>query len=131
MTEWEFHSRLHGTDRYPDGVVDGDTMWFQLDLGFYIWHVQNLRLGGVDTHEIHFVDKESEEYERGIEERDFVKAWFQEGRANYDGEWPFKVLTQKYDSSGKYGRLVAHVMRKYDGEILNERLLEEFDDIEY
>lgn len=130
-SEWEFHARLFPTSDYPDGVVDGDTMWFELDLGFYIYHVQTLRLSGIDTHEISFVSHDSEEYERGIEERDWVSAWLKEGQANHDGDWPFTVITESYDASGKYGRLVCYVMRKSDGEILNERLLEEFDDVEY
>lgn len=135
MTDWEFHARLFPTKRYPSGVVDGDTMHFQLDLGFYMWFKRTLRLGEIDTHEISFVSHDSEEYERGMEEYNFVKAWFTEGEANYTSErnqnWPFKVITKKYDSRGKYGRVVCFVQRKSDGEMLNERLLEEFDDVRY
>lgn len=132
MPEWSYHARLY--PNVEEGVVDGDTMALQLDLGFYIWYIQTLRLAEVDTHEIHFVSHDSEEYERGMEEFEFVKAWFKEGQANHSGpraNWPFEVITEKYDSDGKYGRMIAYVMRKSDGQILNEDLLEEFENVEY
>lgn len=129
---WEFQRAAPFSNEYRLGVVDGDTIYFKLDLGFYLRKVETIRLGNVDTHEIHFVDHDSEEYEKGIEERDFVQAWLQEGIANYDGMgWPFKVLTTDYDPTGKYGRTIGYIQRKSDKEILNERLLEEFDGIEY
>lgn len=119
-----------GTD-YELGVVDGDTQWLQLDLGFYNWMVDTLRLEDVDTHEIHFVDHDSEEYKRGIEEREFVKEWLRTAAYNYDGRFPVQVGITTYDHTGKYGRTLGYIRRKCDGEILNDRLLEEFDDVAY
>lgn len=130
---WEFQRARPFEAGYRLGVVDGDTIYFKLDLGFYIWHIEPVRLEGVDTHEIHGVSHDSEEYERGIDERDFVQAWLQEGVSNYEGSdtWPFRILTTAYDTLGKYGRTIGYVQRKYDSEVLNERLLEEFDGVEY
>ena len=131
------------TDHYPyiydarlfpaesaDGIVDGDSMWVQLDLGFYIWMVDKIRLDGVDTREIHFTSKDSEEYERGMVHKEFVEDWFAEARENCDDRFPVQVATTAYDPTGKYGRLLAFVKRKSDGEVLNDRLLEEFDDVD-
>lgn len=116
---------------YELGVVDGDTIWFQLDLGFWMWYVQPLRLANVDTHEIHFVSHDSEEYQRGIKERDFVRNWMKKAVEEYDGHWPLTVITEKRDDRGKYGRILAHVRRNSDDEYLNDRILEEFDGVEY
>lgn len=47
-------------------VVDGDTIDLDIDLGFsMIRSSTRIRLKGVDTHEIFFVDNDSEEYKKG------------------------------------------------------------------
>lgn len=131
---FEYHARCF-PNRYEEGVVDGDTIWLHMDLGFWQRFIQPLRLAEIDTHEIHFVSHDSEEYERGVEERDFVREWIATARRKspkgYDRHWPLHVITEKYSERGKYGRIVAYIQRKSDGEILNQRLLEEFDDVEY
>lgn len=113
-------------------IVDGDTQYFNLDLGFStVIHDEKVRLLGVDTHEIHFVSDDSEEYKKGMEEKEFVMEWFQKGRDNHDGDWPFIVDTKEEDNEGKYGRYLADVIRKCDDASLVEDLLDEFDGIEY
>lgn len=113
-------------------VIDGDSMVFNIDLGFHTFKMrEKLRLMGIDTHEIHNTKKGSKEHEMGMEEKAFVENWFQEARDKWDGDQPFIVDTHDYDNTGKYGRYLAIVERRADGERLNERLLQEFDDIEY
>jgi micrococcal nuclease len=104
-------------------VVDGDTYDFEVDLGFHVKTAIRVRMVGVDTHETYGVSKDTEEYERGMEEKRFVEDWF-------DAAEDVIIRTEK-DGQGKYGRWLARV---YDGdpadkktECLNARLIEEFD----
>lgn len=118
-------------------VVDGDTIDVVVDLGFHLRREIRLRLVDVDTHETYGVSKDSEEYRRGKEEAAFVKDWLAEAAAALENkgesgsereyEWPLRIRTEK---AGKYGRYIATVERKADGEILNDALLETFDDVE-
>lgn len=104
-----------------DRVVDGDTIDMQIDLGFYTHRHVRIRLLDVDTHEIYGTPKESEEYKRGMEEKRFVEDWFVEAE---------DLTVETYnDSRGKYGRWLGEI-RRADGECLNDRLVEEFDDVE-
>lgn len=117
----------------PVDVTDGDTIDMRLDLGFYIWITRRLRLDGIDTHEIHNSKHESEEYRMGMEEKEFVEQWLVQGESNtddsfsdYDKAWPFVITITEYDHTGKYGRTIGHVLRKTDGKLLGECLVEEF-----
>jgi len=105
-------------------VVDGDTIDVRVDLGFRIHREIRLRLIGIDTHETYGVERDSEEYRRGIEETEFVESWIESGHVG-DREWPFIIRTEK---TGKYGRYLAEIERKADGGSLNEDLLAEFGD---
>lgn len=102
-------------------VVDGDTYDMQVDLGFYTYRHLRIRLLRVDTHEIFGQPKESEEYKRGMEEKQFVEDWFEQ-QDNV-------TIRTEMDGQGKYGRWLAEVHG--DDECLNDRLLEEFEGISY
>lgn len=106
-------------------VVDGDTVDVKVDLGFRIHREIRLRLAGIDTHEIHGVSRDSEEYQKGIREKEFVANWFSEA-ATGEVEWPLIIRSEK---TGKYGRYVATVERKSDGATLNDDLLTEFGEV--
>jgi len=110
-----------------DRVVDGDTIWMTVDVGFYQYVKIPFRLIDVDTHEIHFVSHDSEEYKQGMVEKQFVIDWLTEAELGR-GDWPLELITY---GTGKYGRWLAYVKRKSDGAILNEDLLDAFDDIRY
>ena len=56
-----------------DRVVDGDTMDVVIDLGFYVVLRERVRLAGIDTPEIYRVKKDSEEYKRGMEAKEYVE----------------------------------------------------------
>lgn len=105
-------------------VVDGDTIDVTVDLGFRMHREIRLRLTAIDTHEIHGVETDSEEYRRGKTETEFVESWIASGRTG-DRNWPFIIRTEK---TGKYGRYLAEVERKTDGAVLNDDLPAEFGD---
>lgn len=113
-------------------VVDGDTIDLKLllyDGDQSVESTMRVRLAAVDTHEIN-VDKDSDEYEKGMEERQFVVEWLTEAAMNHSGRWPLTVATTE-DETGKFGRTLAAIYRKSDGERLSDRLLDEFDGIAY
>jgi len=108
-----------------DEVIDGDTIDVVVDLGFNMRRDIRLRLAGVDTAETYGVSHDSEEYARGSEHTQFVEQWID---TDATSEWPFIVRTEK---KGKFGRYIATIERKADGNELTEALLKEFDGIEY
>ena len=59
-----------------DRVVDGDTMDVVIDLGFYVELRERVRLAGIDTPEIYRVKKDSEEYKKGQEVKEYVERTF-------------------------------------------------------
>lgn len=101
-------------------VVDGDTYDFDVDLGFHVTKRIRVRMLGVNTNETYGVKKESEEYQKGIEQKQFVENWFDEADELF-------IETEK-DSQGKYGRWLARVFNE-SGESLNVALVENFENI--
>lgn len=101
-------------------VVDGDTYDFTVDLGFHVQKEVRVRMSGIDTAETYGVDKESEEYEQGMEHKRFVEEWFDEAVDIY-------VHTKK-DEKGKYGRWIATVYNE-NRESLNVELMEEYPEV--
>lgn len=104
---WLYRAKL-------DRVIDGDSLVCVVDAGFGIrLHRGNegahLRLIGVDTPE-----RNEEGWDAA---RLFVVDWL--AQAGDDG-WPLLVRTEKADSFGRY---LAEVWRRVDGESLNAALL--------
>lgn len=113
-------------------VVDGDTQHYQLDQGFYDYTAEVVRLDGVDTHETRFVSHDSEEYERGKEQKRYVEAWLAEGQREWPGWWPFIIDCESFDPRGDYDRVLARVIRRSDEAVLNDDLLDEYgEEIRY
>jgi micrococcal nuclease len=78
-------------------VHDGDTMRFNVDLGFDIHHASlDVRLAGIDCPELGRPDH------LGEDARQFVLTWFQ------DNPGPYVLRTIK-DHTEKYGRYLATV----------------------
>lgn len=104
-------------------VVDGDTYDFEVDLGFHTFTRIRIRMSGIDTAETYGVKHESDEYARGIEQKEFVEDWFKSAED--------VIIETEKDEKGKYGRWLARVYESNpdneDSECLNERLIEEFD----
>lgn len=126
---WEYQCRLDENEGLRgNGVVDGDTLHLIVDLGFDVLRKVTLRIDGIDTAEIHFVSHDSEEYEIGMEQTEFVDDWVQEVQESHDGEFPFIVRSRTW--SGKYGRSIGDVQRKDNGEWITDALIEEWPEVE-
>ncbi len=95
-------------------IVDGDTMDFEVSLGFGITISKRARLLGVDTPEVWGVKKSSDEYQRGQEASNFVKEIMPEGK------W-VELIVHKGKVREKYGRFLCEVF--VDGLSLNEALV--------
>ena len=125
---WLYRARLE-----PEGVVDGDTIDVTVDLGFRLTRTIRLRLLGVDTAEIYGVERDSQEYARGITHKNFVEGWLTEADRRVDGDWPLLINTHK-DDRGKFGRYLATVIRRTESgswamdASLNDALLEKYGD---
>ena len=100
-------------------VVDGDTLYVDVDLGFYLRQVMNLRLKGINTPEIR-----GPERPEGLKAKEFVEQAL--------AQCPAVVV--KTDKIGKYGRYIADVWYLpgsddpaailSQGRLLNQELLE-------
>lgn len=101
-------------------VIDGDTFELFIDQGFEDYTVKTIRLKGVDTAEIHGTKKESDEFQRGMEQMRFVEDFL-----SGDEDWPLKVKTF---GPGKYGgRWIGYV---WNNEVnLTDALIEEWPEV--
>jgi micrococcal nuclease len=113
MTLYEYRAEL-------ERVVDGDTYDFTVDLGFRVQKKIRIRMLDIDTAETYGVEKESDEYKRGMEHKRFVEDWF-------DSAEEIRVKTEK-DEKGKYGRWLARVYNE-DGKMLNAALMDEYPEV--
>ncbi|OQY21366.1 MAG: hypothetical protein B6I34_07475 [Anaerolineaceae bacterium 4572_32.1] len=75
-------------------VVDGDTIYVTVDLGFFLTSMMKLRLRGVDTPEIR-----GKERPEGLKAKAFVQEKLPLGK---------KIVINSY-KIGKYGRYIADV----------------------
>jgi micrococcal nuclease len=96
-------------------VVDGDTIDAIIDLGFKMTTEQRIRLKGINTPEIWRQKKDSQEYKRGMEAKDYVIKRFEEN-GNV-----FTIHTDK--ETGVYGRYIGAVFFDDSQESLNAELL--------
>lgn len=119
------HAPFKFNARHGD-VIDGDTIDITFDLGFDISMDERIRLASVDTAEIHFVSHDSEEYHKGVKHHEFVIKWLSDA-ADTGYDWPLIVESVEYQR-GSYGRVLANVYRKLDGEQLADALINEFGD---
>jgi len=96
-------------------VVDGDTADVMIDLGFNTWSKKRLRFKGVDTWEKR--TRNLEEKAKGILASEFTE----EHLKLNDG----KFVIQSF-GTGKYGRVLAEIFIKLNGEetSLNKLLIE-------
>jgi micrococcal nuclease len=80
------------------GVVDGDTIDVELDLGFNISYSQRVRLAGIDTPESRTKDKV--EKALGLEVKQRLKDTLSKAQI-------IVIRTELPDSSEKYGRILG------------------------
>lgn len=83
---------------WGEHVVDGDTFDVLIDLGFYQYAYERLRLAGIDTPEIYGVAHDSEEFVRGQEAKRLAQRWLLEQ----------PILVQSLEEE-TFGRFVARI----------------------
>jgi micrococcal nuclease len=98
------------------GVVDGDTIDVDIDLGFSISYSQRVRLAGIDTPESRTIDK----FEKtlGLESKEYLKTKLKDAK-------DVIIKTQKPDSSEKYGRILGWLYVDGATKSINEQMIED------
>ncbi|NBR22539.1 MAG: nuclease [Micrococcales bacterium] len=96
------------------GVVDGDTIDVDIDLGFNISYSQRVRLAGIDTPESRTTDKK--EKALGLEVKQRLKDILATASV-------VVIRTQKPDSTEKYGRVLGWLFVDGAEKSVNEALI--------
>lgn len=97
-------------------IIDGDTVVFDIDLGFKIWirdeHVRFARVNAPESR-----TRDLEEKALGLASKDFVIKTLDEAE---------EIRLKTYKDFGKYGRFIADIMVMIDGDwkCLNDMLVE-------
>ena len=98
------------------GVVDGDTIDVDIDLGFNVCYSQRVRLAGIDTPESRTKDKF--EKSLGLEAKEYVKTKLKDAA-------DIVIKTELPDSSEKYGRILGWLYVNGDKKSINEQMIED------
>lgn len=98
------------------GVVDGDTIDVDIDLGFNVSYSQRVRLAGIDTPESRTKDK----FEKvlGLEAKEYVKSKLKDAS-------DIVIKTELPDSSEKYGRILGWLYVNNQTKSVNEMMIED------
>jgi len=102
-------------------VVDGDTVDFNIALGFDIETFKRVRLFGVDAPEIHGVKKTSKEYTEGKKAAEYVESVLPPGK--------WVELRTFAGPREKYGRWLCEIF--VDGRNFNRELINKGYALEY
>ena len=100
--------------RKVEGIVDGDTIDANIDLGFDISLTKRVRLNGIDTPESRTTDLK--EKALGLE----VKEWL---KHKLEGAKDILIKTQLPDSTEKYGRILGNLYINNESLSLNEQMV--------
>lgn len=100
--------------RKVTGVVDGDTIDVELDLGFNISYSQRVRLAGIDTPESRTTNKK--EKALGLESKQRLKDVLSKAQI-------IVIRTELPDSSEKYGRILGWLFIDGAEKSVNEALV--------
>ena len=98
------------------GVVDGDTIDVDIDLGFNVSFSQRVRLAGIDTPE----SRTSDKFEKtlGLESKEYLKSKLKDAKV-------VVIKTEKPDSSEKYGRILGWLYVDGDTVSVNDHMIED------
>lgn len=96
------------------GIVDGDTIDVDIDLGFSVSFTQRVRLAGIDTPESR--TKDLTEKKLGLESKEFLKH-------SLEGAENVVIRTEKPDSTEKYGRILGWLFVNGESESLNQKMV--------
>ena len=99
-----------------DRVVDGDTLDLIINLGFKMTTNQRIRLAHVDTPETWRVKRESEEYKKGMEAKQFVEKRLADNNN--------QIRLRTYKHTGRYGRYIGEILLEDSDISLNEELVQ-------
>lgn len=121
---WYFPARV-------ERIVDGDTIDLTFDLGMRIQaNRQRIRLYGVDTAETYGVDKDSDEYARGMEQKQFVIKWLEDAAQQAPAaDFPIRCYTLK--GAGKYGRWLCDILNANDESLVGALFDEYGQEVSY
>jgi micrococcal nuclease len=97
------------------GVIDGDTIDVDIDLGFDISLSKRVRLAGIDTPE----SRTSDKFEKtlGLESKEYLKK-------NIKDAQTIVIKTELPDSSEKYGRILGWIYIDGSEKSINEIMIE-------
>lgn len=98
------------------GVVDGDTIDVDIDLGFSVSFSQRVRLAGIDTPESRTTDKA--EKVLGLEAKEYLKSKVKDAKE-------IIIKTEKPDSSEKYGRILGWLYIDGNTVSVNDQMIED------
>jgi len=96
------------------GVIDGDTIDVQIDLGFDVSFTSRVRLNGIDTPESRTSDAKEKKY--GLEAKEWLKHRLESAKK-------IVIRTEKSDSSEKYGRILGTLVIDDESTSLNDQLV--------
>ncbi len=113
--------KKHGYSAKLLRVVDGDTAYAMIDLGFNTWVKKRIRFYGVDTWESR--TRDLEEKKKGLEAKEFTKHLLQDSD---DGK--FSLISY---GTGKYGRVLGEMFVKGHEKSVNELLKDNGHAYEY
>lgn len=106
------------------GVIDGDTVDVDIDLGFGVWlKKERVRLFGIDTPESRTRDKEEKKF--GLLAKEYLKASLKKGTP---------ILRTRKDKTGKFGRILGELLYidNEDSYVnINEKMIEEAQAVAY
>jgi len=97
-------------------VVDGDTMDLVIDMGFKITTEQRVRLKGINTPETWRQKKDSQEYKKGMEAKNFVVKRFKKNNN--------ACIIDTDKDTGVYGRYIAEIFLDDTDISLNQELVQ-------
>ena len=98
------------------GIVDGDTIDVDIDLGFDISLTKRVRMAGIDTPESRTLDKF--EKSLGLEAKEYLKKHMKDASN-------ILIKTELPDSSEKYGRILGWVYVDNATKSINEMMIED------
>ena len=114
---YSYNATVDQLSRYPHGVYDGDTIDMLIDVGFKMYSRQRVRLLGVNTPELRGENKQE-----GERFKQLTLNWIAGGLLISNEDFPFIIRTEKSDSFGRY---LATITRKCDGQSLTQYLLDQ------
>ena len=98
-------------------IIDGDTVDCDIDLGFDVWIRERVRLAGIDAPEVR--TRDLEEKKAGKEATQWLQVQFE----TYAPDNLFKLITNDFNRTGKYGRTIGTI---YINETnINEQMIKE------